>query len=163
MRPAYRHCVGTLLVALAPIALVAGCGSAYSKSDFVARADAVCTTAVRQLRSIPPPATATAVAPESGALAAYLGAVVPVVQSELSSLQSLRRPANEAGSHSALARWLAAFAQALQDYRGLEAAAQRGDPDAISSALAALQGNPVAALAAGYGLSSCATASATIR
>ena len=147
---------------LALIVLVAGCGSAYTKRDFVARADAICASALRQLRSIPPPSFSGSATQQDSALSGYLAAVLPVVQSQSRQLRALRRPAQDAGSRAALTRWLAALAQVVQDYRKFAAAAQRADAQGVSSAQTALRASPVASLAASYGLSSCATPGATI-
>ena len=184
MPPAYRHCVGTLAALPAPLAALlarlaalparlaallallaalalAGCGG-YSKSHFVARADAICASALRQLRSIPPPSFGQSAAQQRVALAGYLAAVVPVLQSQSSELHALPRPAQGAGSRAALTRWLAALDQAVRDYGRLQAAAQHGDAQGVADSEATLRASPVASLAAGYGLSACATPSATI-
>ncbi len=162
MPPAYRHCVGTLAAGLALIAVVAGCGSAYTKRDFIARADAICAGTLRELRSIPPPSFGQSTASQGPSLAAYLAGAVPVLASESRQLEALRRPPPNAGDSAALTRWLGALAQVVQDYRALSAAAHRGDAQGVASAEAALRASPVATLAASYGLGSCATPGATI-
>jgi hypothetical protein len=142
--------------------LVAGCGgSSYTRRDFVARADAICTSAVRQTRSIAPPSFTRPAARQLSALADYLAAVLPVVQSEAAQLRALRRPTHDAPAGATLGRYLAAVAQAASDYRALAAAAKRGDAQGVASAEAALRASPVASLAAGYGLRSCGVPGAT--
>lgn len=147
---------------LALAALVAGCGSTYTGRDFIARADAICASATRRLRSIPPPSLSQSQAPQSGALAAYLAMVVSVVQSQSSQLHALPRPAQNAGGRAALARWRAAVKQVADDYRQLEAAGRRGDAQGAASAEAALRASPAGSLAAADGLTSCAAPGATI-
>ncbi len=145
------------LVALA--ALVAGCGSTYSKGDFIARADAICATAVRDTRS--------AASPHAGpqqlsALAQYLAEIVPVVQSEVSQIRALKRPSEDARDRATLSRYFQAAAQEAGYYQALAAAAKRGDAQGVASAEAALRASPVASLAASYGLRSCGTPGATV-
>jgi hypothetical protein len=155
-----RFVAGTCaLVTLA--ALLTGCGSSYRKRDFVARADAICTTAVRQTRSITPPSFTRPAARQLSALADYLAAVLPIVESEATQLRALRRPTEDASAGNTLARYLAAVAQAASDYRTLATEAQRGDAQGVSNAEAALRASPVASLATSYGLSSCANPGAT--
>jgi hypothetical protein len=146
-------------VALA--AVLGGCGSSYTKPDFVARADAICTNAVRQTRSIAPPSFSRSSARQLSALAGYLAAVLPIVQSEATQLRALRRPTRDGLAGATLARYLAAVAQAASDYRALTTAAQRGDAQGVANAEAALRASPVVSLAARYGLRSCAVPGAT--
>lgn len=143
-------------------ALVGGCGGTITKRDFVARADAICATAVRDTRSIAPPGVAPGQQQQLRALGKYLAQLVPIVQSQATQIQALRRPAEDAHDRALLARFLAALAQIVSDYRKLAAAANRGDAPGVSSAEAALRANPVASLAAGYGLSTCGTSGATV-
>jgi hypothetical protein len=161
MAPAYRHCIGTVAGGLALIVLAGGCGGGYTKRDFIARADAICASTVRQLRSIPAPSFGQS-ATGHDALAGYLAAALPLVQSESRQLHALPRPPQKAADRSVLTSWLGAVAQVVEDYRQFEAAAQRGDAQRVASAEAALRASPVASLAASYGLSSCATPGATI-
>lgn len=152
-----------LLFVLSALALaVAGCGgSGYSKSDFIARADAICAGALRQTRSIPPPGAAQAGSSQDAALAAYLSSVVPVLESEASQLQGLRRPPGNANEKAALERYLTALRESVKNYRVLASAAKRGDDQAVADAEAALGSSPVYSLAASYGLHSCGTPGAT--
>lgn len=141
-----------LLAPLALVALVAACGGGgYTKSDFVARANAICASSLRQTRAIAP----------GTPLAAYLTAVVPVVQSEADQLRALRFPPGTARDRATLSSYLAAIAQVAADYRQLEAAAKRGDSQAVSDLEATLRASPAATLAAGYGLRSCGTPGST--
>lgn len=141
---------------------VVGCGgSSYTKSDFIARADAICAGAVRQTRSIPPPGAAQAGSGQNSALAAYLDSVVPVLESEASQLRKLRRPPESAGDQATLQRWYAALAQSVTSYQQLAAAARRGDDQSVTDAETALGQSPVYSLAATYGLRSCGTPGAT--
>ena len=133
-------------------ALVAGCGgSAYTRQDFVTRADAICAGALRQARSITPGA----------ALPDYLARFVPVLESEVSELQGLRRPPDTARARATLDRYFAALKNTVTEYRQLLAAARGGDQDAVSNAEAALGSSPVYSLATSYGLSSCGTPGST--
>lgn len=146
--PRPGRAVGATLVAAA---LMAGCGSTYTKQDFIARADAICASALRQTRSIAP----------GSPLAGYLAAVLPIVQSEASQLRALKRPRQDARDRAALEQYFEALAQVVQNYGKLAAAAKQGDGQGVSSAEAALRASPVAALATAYGLRSCGTPGAT--
>jgi hypothetical protein len=131
--------------------LLAGCGgSRYSKHDFITRADAICAGALRQARSITP-----------GALPTYLADYVPVLESEASQLQALRRPPGTARDRATLERYFAALKQAVAEYRQLAVAAKSGDEQGVTSAEAALGANPLYSLATSYGLSSCGTPGST--
>jgi hypothetical protein len=157
--PAYHRDVRRLeaiVAALSLAALLAGCGSKYTKSDFVARADGICTNAVRDIRSLNSPSATGG--HELRALSQYLGKVLPIVQSEASQIRSLRRPS---GDDAVLARYLSAQAEVVAEYRRLAAAARRGDEQGVADAEAKLQDNPVAALAAQYGMHDCATPGGT--
>jgi len=127
----------------------------------VARADAICTTALRATRSIAPPSGAQATANQPGGLAAYLSSVVPVLENEAGQLRALRRPPGSAEEQAVLSRYFAALAQTVSDYEQLAAAAKRGDDQAATGAEAALGASPVYSLAATYGLHSCGTPGAT--
>ncbi|HEY4829246.1 MAG TPA: hypothetical protein VIH85_20920 [Solirubrobacteraceae bacterium] len=147
-----RRITLALICAVAFGALVAGCGgSAYTRQDFVTRADAICAGALRQARSITPGA----------ALPDYLARFVPVLESEVSELQGLRRPPDTARARATLDRYFAALKNTVTEYRQLLAAARGGDQDAVSNAEAALGSSPVYSLATSYGLSSCGTPGST--
>jgi hypothetical protein len=164
-RPSLRCCVVSgarqawLYGLLALTVVVAGCGgSGYTKSDFIARADAICTSTVRQARALTPPASTSQ---PGGALAAYLGELVPLVQSEEHQLRALKRPPGKARDSATLTAYYAALAQIVANYRQLEAAARRGDTQTATDVEATLRASPVADLAASYGLRSCGTPGST--
>jgi hypothetical protein len=142
------------------LVLLAGCGS-YTKHDFIARADAICASTVRQTRLIAPPSFTHVPAERLKALAAYAAQVLPLVRSEASQLGGLRRPTEAAADRAALVSFLTAFGQVVADYQGLATAASAADAAGVARAEASLTGNPVASLAARYGLRSCGTPGAT--
>jgi hypothetical protein len=146
---------GALLAAIT----VAGCGSSYSKADFISRADAICETAFRQTHTIAPPAAGGGAAQQLTALASYLQRVTPVVESETSDLSKLRRPAAD---RALLERYLAALRAAVAQYRELGRAAAAGDVSGVAEAESALAAGDAQALAARYGLRSCGDAGATV-
>jgi hypothetical protein len=149
---------GTIAALLTAAALLAGCGSTYTKQDFIARADAICASTLRELRSV---AAQGQPAGSAAQQAGYLAAVARVVQSEASAVRSLPRPSETAGARVALSRYLDSLAQVAADFRALANAARRGDQGALANAEAALRASPVDSLAARYGLHDCATASTT--
>ncbi len=136
--------------------MLAGCGgSSPTKSDVIARGNAICASALRQVR-----ATAT---PPGGAgslagLSDYLKQVVPIVRKEIANLRALPRPSQDG---ALLNRYIAAVTATKSDYDRLAAAAKNGDSTGTSQALAALQASPSAALAKRYGLTTCAGAAGT--
>lgn len=138
--------------------LVAACGaSAYTKRDFIARANAICTSTLRKTRSIPPPASAQSPA----ALFAYVAKVAPLVRAEASELHALPHPPGTRADRAALARYLTALEQAVRDYGSLADAARRGDAQAMAASEAALRASPVSALSISYGLSACGVPGST--
>ena len=145
-----------IVVVCSLAALLAGCGSKYTKSDFVARADGICTNAVREIRSLNPPSSTSG--QELRALSQYLAKLLPIVQSEASQIRALKRPS---GDQATLDRYLSAQAEVVAEYRRLAAAAKLGDAQGVANAEAKLQANPVAALAAQYGLHDCGTPGGT--
>jgi len=150
-----------MLILVAVGGLLAGCGS-YTKHDFIARADAICTSTVRATRLIAPPSFRHAGAQQLRALAGYTSKVLPLVQAETSQLRGLPRPqGGAAADRSTLKGFLDAFTALVGDYRSLEMAAAKADAPGVARAEAALGVSPVASLAARYGLRSCGTAGAT--
>jgi hypothetical protein len=146
------------IVMLSLASLAAGCGSTYAKADFIARADAICASALRQTRSISPISTGQ----QRQALSAYLAKVLPIVQSEANQIRALRPPPGNARDRAKLEAYRSALAQITVDYRELAAAAKRGDVQGMTSAEAALRSSSIASLAASYGLRSCGTPGATV-
>ena len=152
----------TTSVGLVIAAVLAGCG-AYTKHDFAAQADAICVSAVRQVRVLAPPSFTGSAAQRSHALAAYLNRATAIVAAETSQLRAIQRPQQNTPQHAVLARYLAAMTGTVSAYRELATAVQSGDPHEVAKAQAALAADPVASLAAAYGLRSCATPGATYR
>lgn len=145
-------------VAMAVAFLVAACGGSYTKQDFIARANGICTSAVRQTRAIAPAVGA----PQSNrALAAYLSQALPIVQAEAKQLRALRLPPGSAGEKAALARYFAALRSQVAAVKQLRNAAARGDAQGVAAARAALGANAATSLAAKYGLHACGTPGGT--
>lgn len=144
---------------LALVALVAGCGGGgYTKSDFISRADAICTGTLRQTRALATPASTSK---PGGPQAVYLAEVVSLVQSEADQLRALKRPAGNAHDRATLNAYLGALGAVVAAYRQLAAAARRGDAQTVASVEATLQASPAAGLAASYGLRACGTPGST--
>ena len=91
-------------------------------------------------------------------LAAYLDAVLPIVQRRSPNLRALPRPATDRATPEPLRRGRLSSAST---YRSLAKAARRGDQAGVNQALATLQANPAATLAGRYGISQCASAGST--
>ncbi len=141
--------------------LLAACGE-YTKQDFIARADAICTTTVRATRLIDPPSFSHAGGGRLQGLAAYSAKVLPLVQAEATQLRGLPRPTGGAAAdRSTLTSFLGRFTALVGDYRDLQTAATKSDAPGVARAESALTLSPVGSLAARYGLRSCGTAGAT--
>ncbi len=143
-------------VAAAGCLAVTGCGGhTATKQDVVARANGICTNALRAARSLSPPAGG---AGSAAALAAYLEKVVPIVAKEASDTRALPRPVKD---RAVLNHYVAAVTATANQYRAVAAAARKGDLAAVSQGLAALRASPVPALAAQYGLNRCNASAGT--
>jgi hypothetical protein len=140
---------------LACLAATACGGHTATKQDVIARADGICITALRAVRSVPPPAGASG---SPAALAAYLQKVVPIVQKEADDTRALPRPAQD---RAVLDRYVAAVTASASQYRALATAAKNGDAAAVSQGLAALRASHLPALAAQYGLTRCSASAGT--
>jgi hypothetical protein len=150
---------GLLALAALLAASLAGCGgSGYTRSDFIARADGICTSTLRQTRALVPPASTSQ---PGGAPAAYLAEVVPLVQSEADQLRALKRPSDNAHDRATLSAYFTALGEVAAAYRQLVAAARRGDAQTVADVEATLRASPVAGLAASYGLRSCGAPGST--
>jgi len=147
-RRAAAAVVGTLLLA--------GCGS-YSKHDFVSSANAICASTVRQLRAVPPPTSGS-----THDLGAYLAQELPIVQSENRQIHALRHPSQSKQQQALLTGYLSTLSAYASDFEQFAKAAAGGDRATLADAESSLRNSPVAARAASYGLSSCASAGATI-
>jgi hypothetical protein len=140
------------VVALGLATLIAGCGTAYSKQDFVTRADAICNNAVRDTRSIAPAGAATR---RDAALAGYAARLLPILESERNQLHGLKLPPQTATERATLTGYFKALSEQIDATRRLMLAARDRDADAIVNAEAALSANRAAPLATRYGLRSC--------
>jgi hypothetical protein len=137
------------MVAAACLGATACGGHPVTKKDVVARANGICISTLRAVRSVPPPSGG---AGSPSALARYLQKVAPIVGQEASDTRALPRPAQD---RALLNRYVTAVTASADQYRALASAAKRGDSAAVSQGLAALRASPVSALAARYGLTRC--------
>jgi hypothetical protein len=150
--------IAVSLATVAAATTLAGCGSTYTKADLITSADAVCTGAIAQVRSIAARADTLGL---SG-LAAYLAQVVPVVRSEVRQLRALRRPKEGVQDRLAFSRFLDDEARVAAGFAAWAQAAKRGDAKAAAGAASALTKIPVAADARRYGLRDCGAAGPTV-
>lgn len=138
--------------------LLTGCGTSYTKADFIARADAICAAALRDTRSIPPPA-----GQQLTDLSDYASRVLKIQRHEQSALAALPLPPQSTTQAALLRQFLAAGKKVEQDYAGLVSAARRNNLVGVTGAEAALRALPFSALAGRYGLRTCGSAGATVR
>jgi hypothetical protein len=140
---------------LGALVLAACGGHTASRSDVIARANAICATATNALRAVPSPSGAS-----TTALGRYFKRAAPIVATEAAGLRALPRPA---ARRATLDGFIAAQSAAAADYRRLAAAATAGHAAAVQQALSRLQTGDAGGLARRYGLSQCAGSTATVR
>jgi hypothetical protein len=153
-----RHGRRLLMIAAAGAAcsLLAACGGTQvTKSDVVARGNAICAGALRDMRAVPAPAGTSG---SLAALSAYERQVAPIVEREAKAIQALPKPSEE---RALLERYMAAVARDAAQYRVLAGAAQAGDAAGVAQALATLRQSGAASLAGQYGLTQCAAPGST--
>jgi hypothetical protein len=143
--------------------LLGACGNTYTKGEFTHQADAICASALRQLRALAPPSFAGTASQRRRTLSAYASRALGIVEAEREQLRSLPKPSQSARQEARLRRYLSAVDRAVADLRSLAAAERAGDAAATAGATSSLAANPVGGLAAAYGLRSCASAGATYR
>jgi hypothetical protein len=137
---------------VAAAALLAGCGGhAATRSDVIARANAICFESQQAIRTIPLPSGGTE------KLAAYLRTITPIAAKEATQLRALPRPGPR---QATLNRFIAASSSSVSDYRAATRAAAAGDDDGVQQAFARLRASPAAGYARAYGLKQCASQSA---
>ena len=154
----------TALAAAGLFAMLLGaCGAGYGKRDFTRRADAICASALRDLRALAPPNFGGPALQLRLALSAYDRQALSIVQAELARLRALPRPSQSAHDAAMLHDYLSALNRAVGEYRSLASAVKAGNAGGTAAAETALAANPVAGLAAAYGLRSCSSPGATNR
>lgn len=136
-----------LLASAAAATVVAGCGGhTATRSDVIARANAICFGSQQALRSIPAPAAG------NEAVAAYLRKITPIVAKEAGQLRALPRPGPR---QATLDRFIAASSSTVADYRTAARAAAAGDDGGVQQAFARLRASPAPGYARAYGLKQC--------
>jgi hypothetical protein len=143
------------LVALLALC-VAGCGSHYTKQDFVSRANGICLSTTRAARSLTPPQFTGTAAQQRRSLGRYLTHVAPLVQSQARRLAALPKPPATKREYRLLDRWLAAEHTSALSFKNLAVAASSGSAQAVADASAQLSAVPVVRLASQYGAHDCA-------
>jgi hypothetical protein len=110
----------TLLLAVA----AAGCGDkALSKSEYVAKADAICAKYDKRLEALPNPKSIK----DIGALA---DKAIPIVDAGIGELKDLKPPD---GVKSQVDHWLELNERELADFKSLRDAAKKGDASKTQS------------------------------
>jgi hypothetical protein len=136
--------------------VLAGCGSHYTKLDFVKRADSICLSTIRAVSSLTPPSSTGAIALQQVSLSRYLERVSGLVGAEARRLAALPKPTGSAADAELLQRWLAAARASVSGIRLLASVTAGGDPDLVDGASRALRAVPVVGLASRYGVTACA-------
>ncbi|MGA2471558.1 MAG: hypothetical protein ABSG64_12830 [Solirubrobacteraceae bacterium] len=115
----------TIAAALAALSVVlAGCGGSHAgvTPDFAAQANAICTTADREIEALPASGTGLR------ALAAEAEEEVPVLQAELSGLQALTPPPSEQAQYATA---LSTTKQELSVIQALIVAVRAGEDERV--------------------------------
>jgi hypothetical protein len=140
---------------------LAGCGSHYTRQDFISRANGICLSTTRAVRSLTPPQFTGTAAQQQHSLGEYLTHVAPLVQSQARRLAALPQPPGSKRQQRLLARWLAAEQSSAVGFKKFAAAAISGNADAVADAGAAVAAVPVVQLASQYGARDCAAPGAS--
>jgi uncharacterized lipoprotein YmbA len=163
-----ERAVAAVLV-VAGLLVLAGCGSSTpSKSQYIAKADAICQATRTQTTSLIGQVTSKAASFASAArsaqpsaaaqLASTLQRLRAVLAGDLAQLQKLERPSGE-NEHAAIERFLTPFAAIVGEIG--QAATALGGPQASQTLvlLARLQSDTqqMTSAAQAYGLKQCAT------
>jgi hypothetical protein len=160
-RFAFRSVVPALAICVVIGALVAGCGTQYSKRDFIKRADGICLNTTRAVRSLTTPQFTGSAVQRRLSLSRYLARVSRLVSAESHSLAKLPKPPGRPAEQALLQRWLHAVQASASDLHVLGDSERAGDPAFIAAARSALSAVPVVALASRYGAKDCAGPGAT--
>lgn len=150
-------------VALAVVLALAGCGSsAPTKSQYIAKAGAICTTASTQTAPLIKQVTAAAVALGTGGasaaarLASVMSQLHAVGASNLEKLQKLEQPS---GEHAAIERFLTPFSSVVSAIGQAAAAVEKGQGQQALGLLEQVRpaSEQATSGARAYGLTQCET------
>jgi hypothetical protein len=143
--------------------VAAGCGSSYTKADFIQRADGICTATTRVIRSLKPPQFAASSVLQRRSSVAYFVQAASIVNKEARQLSSLAVPPETAAQRRVRRHWLASVQASAAELKALAKATGTGDASAVTAADQKLAANPVVTLAAQYGAHACAGPGATYK
>jgi hypothetical protein len=160
-RSRFRSAIYVFFVTASVGVLLAGCGSSYTKADFVHRANGICLSTTRAERLLTPPEFSGTDAQKQQSVSAYLARVSGLVRTEAGRLRALPTPPGRPPELKLLNRWLAAVRASASGLQVLGAAEKGGNRGAITAATAALAALPVVTLASRYGAKDCAGPGAT--
>jgi len=157
-------CASALIAALA----VAGCGSsAPTKSQYIAKADTICTTASAQTAPLIHQVTEAAVALGTGKassvpqLASAITRLHEVAKTYLTQLEKLEQPS---GEHAQIERFLTPFASVVSAIGQAASALQKGQAQQALGILEQVRpaSQQATAGAQAYGATSCETVLAAL-
>ncbi len=152
-----------LALALAVALMLAGCGSsAPTKSQYIAKAGAICATASTQTAPLIKQVTVAAVSLSLGhassvaKLASAVGQLHAVAASNLEKLQKLEQPS---GEHAAIERFLTPFAGVVSAIGQAAAALEKGEAQQALGLLEQIRpaSEQATSGARAYGLTQCET------
>jgi hypothetical protein len=159
----FRSVKCLLIVSVLAAVLVAGCGSSYTRADFIQRADGICTGTTRAVRLLKPPQFGQASVQQQRSSGAYFGHAASLVKSEARRLSALPVPPETGAQRRVRVQWLAAVHDSAAALQALAEATSKGDTAATTAANQRLAANPVVRLAARYGAHACAGPGATYK
>lgn len=167
-RPRVRRSSAAAVAALASALVLAGCGSsAPSKSQYVAKANALCVSASAQtaplIREVTAAAAALATKGASAAtqMASALTQLHSLAAADLAKLQALKQPS---GAHAEIERFLTPFASVVSALGQAASALQKGQAQQVLGMLEQVRpaSEQAAAGARAYGLTKCETVLAAL-
>lgn len=140
---------------------LSGCGSSYSKHDFIQRAEGICLSTTRAVRSLAPPEFTGTAEQQRQSLGAYLARVSPLEQRQARRLSALPKPPGGRREQQLIERWLTAVHESADELSHLAGVARNGDASGVADARDQLAAVPVAHLATEVGAHACAGPGAT--
>ncbi len=149
-------------MAILALAVVpAGCGSSFTRHDYVLRAEGICDSTLRSLRLLRPAVSTGTHRDRIAAVAGYLERALPLERQELRKLEDLPKPEQTRAQARALERYLVALEDSVDELGALSAAARAGNAEMFAAAESTLAGERLPSLAAAYGLRACSNAAAS--
>lgn len=161
------RCHRAMLMAPLGLLTLASCGGSpsptLSQPQFVARANAICTSSSASSAAVPQPSVSNVLSPapsDMPAIAAYLSKEVAVLQTTVNRLKALGTPPSK---QSAWSQALAAIQHSVDDAKAAQSAAKAGNASAYDQALGRIvdDGASIDQTFGSFGANACTSAGAS--